>query len=79
MLKVTTESGTIYEIDLEKMRLRRRNKDAKLRKDGTWLKMLVKPDIKLNQRLVIALEPLGAGDVTSRFSTPVVKIEEITK
>lgn len=79
MLKVTTESGSIYEIDLDKMRVRRHSKDRELRKDDKWIRMLAKPEIQLNRSLIIALEPLGAGEVTTRYSTPVTKIEELIK
>lgn len=77
MLKVTTESGSIYEFDLPNLKMRRINTEFPMRREKEWLNMLTEPYIRLGEPLRAALEPLGHGDVTMRYSTPVTAIEEI--
>jgi hypothetical protein len=76
-ITVTTESGSVYELDMEELKLRRvaSEKEAKLRKDDKWLQMLRWPDIDVGYPMHIALAPLADGyDVTMRYTTKVVEI-----
>lgn len=77
MLKVTTESGSVYEFDLPNLKMRRINAESPMRGEEEWLDMLTEPYIRLGEPLRAALAPLGFGDVTMRYSTPVTAIEEI--
>lgn len=72
---VKTVSSTVYEFDLDGMLMRRLGPDP-LRGDGTWLKMLQEPVIEIHESMRIALEGLGDGPVTMRYSTPVVSIDD---
>ena len=78
-IKVTTETGSVYEIDLDEQKMRRipQGESGPLRKDNEWLKLLVPPTIELNQPLRMAIEPLSVdANVTMRFTSHVVSIED---
>lgn len=79
MLRVVTETGSLYEFDMDNLKMRRADHTKKsddLRRDGEWLQMLLQPEINKGQRMHIALEPLGEGEVTMRYTTPVLSITE---
>lgn len=89
MKRVTTESGSVYEIDGD--RIRRlpdpRVKRNIMRADGEW-KTLLQPmaDPRVGEPLTLILEPLVAygpdgygnthGGPTMRFTTPVTSVED---
>lgn len=80
MVKITTISGSVYEFDVEQYRMRRvnTNEDAQLRKDEEWIKVLHLPDFLVGEPMRVVLEPLDMdADVTMRFTTEVVSVEEI--
>lgn len=77
-MKVTTQSGSLYEFDKEKMRMRRVNEDATLRRDGQWVKLLFFPDPLVGKDMVIYLEGLGEGPYTTRTTTRVTSVEDNT-
>lgn len=74
-MRVTTESGTQYEI--EGSRVRRIEAPHALRRDDEWLDFTFMHDWMpvVGFRMILLLEPLGEGNVTIRTTTPVVSIE----
>lgn len=78
-IKVHTETGSIYEMDMENLRLRRvlhTEKSNDLRMDGEWIQMLMWPEIDLGYSMRIPLAPLAEGyAVTFRTTSPVTEIE----
>lgn len=77
-IKVTTESGSVYELDMDKLKMRRvpTSSEEKLRQDSKWIQMLRWPDIDQGYPMHIALAPLAKGyDVTMRYTTKVIEIE----
>jgi hypothetical protein len=81
--KVITETGSVYEFDMSNLMVRRlehTKKSQDLRQDGEWLQMLIEPGIEVGQSIVIALAPLGDPEnteCTMRYTTPVLKVEEV--
>lgn len=73
---VTTETGSVYEIDLNDWYIRRIEYSHDLRRDGEWLRMLNKPNMRVGEPVLMVLEPLGHGNVTYRTTSPVVRIDE---
>ena len=77
---VTTESGSCYEFDVQEhsswMRRQASSSDP-LRRDEEWVPMLTVPEFEVGFPMRLLLEPLGDGDVTVRFSTPVLKVEPL--
>lgn len=74
-MKVTTETGSTYEFDMPGLKMRRVNENWVLRRDQEWVKMLAKPQVVIGQEMVILLEPLGGGDMTTRITTRVTEID----
>lgn len=80
LTKTITETGSVYLFNMKTLQMKRAdhtNKSDDLRKDGEWVQMLLKPEITQGEPMRIALEPLGEGDVTLRYTTPVLSVEEI--
>lgn len=80
MVKITTVSGSVYEFDVQEYKMRRvnTNEDAQLRKDEEWIKVLYLPEFLVGEPMRVVLEPLDMdADVTMRFTTEVVSVEEI--
>jgi hypothetical protein len=79
MIKVHTETGSVYEMDMPNLRMRRAlhtEKSNDLRMDGEWIQMLQWPDIEQGYSMRIPLAPLAEGyDVTFRTTSPVTQIE----
>lgn len=77
VVKVTTETGSVYEFNDTLTSVRRLEvggeSDA-LRRDGDWLDLQIAPHITVGQSMVLALEPLGEGDVTVRATSRVVAV-----
>lgn len=76
-ITVKTESGSVYEFDMDNLQMRRvpASKKEKLRQDNKWVQMLLWPDIDEGYPIHIALAPLAKGyEVTMRHTTPVVEI-----
>lgn len=71
MMRVETESGSIYEFD--GLSMRRVSKEP-LRRDGEWVKILKPARPVIDEPMVLFLEPLGQGEFTTRITTPVVLI-----
>lgn len=85
-MKVTTQSGTVYEFTKAKDKVRRLTKRnevdpeadwrrASLRQDGKWLKLYQDIDPVVGLPMYLMIEPLGDTDVTIRVSSPVIGIE----
>lgn len=70
---VKTESGSIYEFNEGATQVRRVGADV-LRRDNEWLSVEPWFPIEVGRMMVLALEPLGEGDMTLRQTTPVVEI-----
>lgn len=80
MVKITTISGSVYEFDVANYKMRRvnTNQDAQLRKDEEWIKVMYLPDFLVGEPMRVVLEPLSMdADVTMRFTTEVVSVEEV--
>ena len=80
MLKVHTESGSVYEFDMDNLKMRRvpktKAKKYQLRQDKDWLQMLIRPEIEVGFRIGITLQGLhDPEEVTFRTTTPVTLIE----
>lgn len=73
---VTTESGTVYEFDAEREHVRRVNNEIVMRRDDEWLAFTFVIPPAIGASMVLALEPLGDGDMTARCTSPVTKIED---
>jgi hypothetical protein len=80
MLKVTTESGSIYEIDNEGLKVRRVPGDEEigLRRDGEWLDLTERAYPKVGFGMIMHINAIVEGVVmTQRHTTPVVAFKEI--
>lgn len=80
MIKVTTQSGSVYEFDMDNLLMRRipktKAKKYQLRQDKDWLKMVLAPEIEEGFRICVVLEGLhDPSEITLRTTTPVIKIE----
>lgn len=76
-ITVKTETGSVYELDAQELKLRRvpSNKEGKLRQDDEWIQMLMWPEIEVGFSMHIALAPLAEGfDVTMRHTSRVTEI-----
>jgi hypothetical protein len=77
MVKVTTDSGSVYLIDEGTKRLKRLS-DNPLRRDDEWITGYPKYGITVGGRMLLVLEPLSEdADVTIRTTTPVASIEQV--
>lgn len=76
-MKFTTESGTQYEIDEDRGRVRRvpSQYGEGMRKDEQWIDLQILPDVTVNQPCLMILAPLGQGDATMRRTTIVTSID----
>lgn len=79
-LKVGTATGSVYELDMEALAMRRipgNDEGSELRKDGEWVQMLLEPELFIGRPMYLTLAPLSEDcDVTMRTTTPIVYIEE---
>ena len=91
-MKVTTESGAVYEFTKDGMKFRRlKNKlpidpEAEvsrptLRQDGKWLKLFSPVEVAVGQRMTLLVEPLDppqfeGAGVTVRSTSVVVGVED---
>ena len=74
---VKTETGSVYEIDMKNMKMRRSNSEESLRRDGEWITMLKEPIIELGRTMILFLEPLSEyQSITTRFTTIVKEIKD---
>ncbi len=74
---VKTETGSVYELDIENMRMRRSNSVESLRRDGEWVTMLKEPIVELGRAMILFLEPLSEHQsITTRFTTIVKEIKD---
>ena len=71
-MRVHTESGSVYEIDDDKVR-RVGNHD--MRGDGEWLTFRHLHPVTVGLPMGFVLEPLGMGDITLRTTSRVTRIE----
>ena len=72
-MRVTTESGTVYDFSLDGALVRRIG-GAPLRKDGEWMRVVDCSDITLGQPMRMMLDGVGEKVLTARVTTPVVKV-----
>jgi len=70
---VKTESGSTYEFN-DKVTEVRRFGAGELRRDQEWLAVEPWFPIEVGRMMVLALEPLGDGNLTIRQTTPVVEV-----
>lgn len=75
MMKITTETGSVYILDTETQRVKRENPNAALRKDDKWLRYINISDVEVGKGITFLLEPLGEGDCTLRQTSYVTEIE----
>jgi hypothetical protein len=79
MLLVGTETGSVYEFDLDNLLVRRApsaNSASELRKDNNWITLLSEPEFLIGHGMQLLLAPLGEGDCTLRITSHVTYIEE---
>ena len=87
-MKVTTQSGTVYEFTKAKDKVRRLTKRLdvdpeaewtrrKMREDGKWLALNQPMEAIVGLPMYLVMEPLGEdeGSLTVRTTSPVVGIE----
>lgn len=80
MIKVHTETGSVYEFDLENSLVRRVNQTGNfspMRKDEEWTDLVTKPDIVIGRSMTFALIVRDDDLVTFRSTSYVTKVEEI--
>lgn len=80
VLRVTTASGTAYDFDAGRGRVRRvpvPGEEHAMRRDGEWLDVEPGTVPEVGFPLVMLLEPLGEGDVTQRTTSPVTGMGEV--
>lgn len=75
-MKVTTESGAVYEFSGDKVR--RICEGHQLREDGEWTTVLAANEPKMGKQMDLFLQPL-CGVPFLRLTTRVVSIEEATE
>lgn len=90
-MRVTTESGTVYEFTKDGTRFRRLRKRnpidpeaverSELRQDGQWLKLFQPAEVVVGQPMSLLVEPLDppqfvGATVTVRMTTVVIGVEE---
>lgn len=90
MQKITTESGAVYLYEPGRIKRLAADSDYEKRADGEWLTLYNEPTFKIGWRaflVVRSLAALGPDDhgtlpentdpyVTTRITTPVVRIED---
>lgn len=75
-MRVTTESGTVYELDPRAMTaVRLRSGEAELRRNGEQLRLLGWPTPTVGQCLELQLMVREDGVPTVRRTTPVLRVE----
>ena len=78
MLRVTTESGSVYDFSDDLSLCQRVNDTYGLRRDGGWLRLLETPTISVGSAMRLCLEPLAQEAVmTQRITTVVTDIASI--
>ena len=75
VLRITTESGAVYDFSDEMARVRRANSDAWLRKDGEWIDVISAEDIAFGNPMRLLLAGVAEVGNTLRVTTPVTMIE----
>ena len=75
LIKAHTATGSVYEFDAAKTRVRRTHFTHKLREDRVWLKLYSVPRIEVGTPMVFFMQPLGDGNTTIRTTSPVTRIE----
>jgi hypothetical protein len=77
---ITTASGSTYVLRLSKRTatLQRMNPDHQLRKDGSAIKVLNMFAVQRGHSAEFTLEPLGAGPVTTRITSEITDIHELS-
>jgi hypothetical protein len=77
---ITTASGSTYVLRLSKRiaTLQRVNPNHQLRKDGTAIKVLNMASVQRGRSAEFTLEPLGAGPVTTRITSEITAIHELS-
>jgi hypothetical protein len=77
-MRFKTASGTVYELDQEKLTVTRQpdTRSGTLRKDANPIQLLAMPSIEVGYGVRMLLEPLGDTNtnVTVRSTTPVTEI-----
>lgn len=80
MIKVNTETGSVYEFDLEQNRVRRVNETGNftaMRKDDEWNELVSIPEITVGESMKFLLHVREDDIVTLRTTSYVTKVEEI--
>jgi len=79
LIRVTTSSGSIYEIDTKESLIRRINQRHPRKGDEYWTAFYgLAKHAEIGQPLIIFMEPLQANwaETNVRMTTDVVKVEE---
>lgn len=79
MIKVTTETGSIYEFDYTEMKARRTNETnnfAPMRKDDEWVRLLLKPEITIGEPLRFVISVRDDDVATIRTTSYVTSISD---
>ena len=82
LITVHTETGSVYEFDLEQNRVRRVNETGNftnMRKDDQWIELVTVPTITVGESMAFALRGVSEEPdiVTFRTTSYVTKIEEV--
>jgi hypothetical protein len=80
MITVTTETGSVYEFDLENMLTRRLTKnnftgEAKLRKDDTRVPLVTIPEIEVGRGMIFVISLREDDVVTTRYTSHVTSVD----
>lgn len=76
MLRVTTESGSVYDFSDKYVR---RAGSHDLRQDNQWVELVGPPEIVEGFPMMLMLSPLDPkATFTLRATTPVISIEEVS-
>lgn len=76
MIKVVTETGSVYEIDFDEETVTRINEDSPMRKDGEVIRYTSINDITVGEPIRMILEGVNGskGVVTARQTSHVTRI-----
>jgi len=75
VLRITTESGAVYDFAQDMTKVRRVNPTTALRRDNEWIDVISAEDIAFGQPMRLLLAGVAAVGDTLRVTTPVTMIE----
>lgn len=82
MYTVYTETGSVYDFDLDQMRMRRVNERGdkySLRQDDDWISLVTIPNFTIGESMKFVVSGLNEDPdiVTIRTTSYVIKVEEV--